>query len=314
MRLWFLGNGPFAASCLTHLTEKLSFVRILTAPPRPAGRGLHLHPTPVDEVARKAGYTPTHSFRLSEEPAIVRSLEVERPDALIVIDFSQFIRCPFLDTPPWGCLNVHPSLLPLYRGAAPVPRALLDGATEMGVTVFRLVREMDAGPLLAQERHTVPPGATSGEMLEILAKRGSQILVEVLQSRQIGVCAEYAQNSLHATYAPKILPGEAFIDWETRASAIWHRVRAFNPAPGAFALLSNGRRLKIWKAFPREGQGVPGSVVGEREGFPLVACASGALELQEVQAEGRSRTDGAAWWRGQPGGESPEVFRRTAHP
>lgn len=312
MRLWFLGNGPFAASCLEHLTKELSFLRILTAPPRPAGRGLHLRPTPVDEAARKAGYTPTHSFRLSAEPAIIQALEDEHPDALVVIDFSQFIRFPFLDTPPWGCLNVHPSLLPLYRGAAPVPRALMDGVTEMGVTVFRLVAEMDGGPICAQERFPVPPGATSGEMLESLAKRGSQMLVDVLQSRQLGVCAEYAQNSLHATYAPKILPGEALIDWETTALALEHRVRALNPAPGAYALLENGRRLKIWKAFSQEGHGAPGSVVGEKNGFPLVACASGALALEEVQAEGRSRTDGAAWWRGQPGGEQAVVFRRTA--
>ncbi len=314
MRLWFLGNGPFAAACFRILAKETPFLRVITAPPRPAGRGLHFRPTPVEDAAREAGYTPTHSFRLSEEPALVQFLATERPDALVVIDFSQFIRSPFLNTPPWGCLNVHPSLLPLYRGAAPVPRAIMDGAEETGVTVFRLVPEMDAGPILAQERHPIPPGATSGEMLESLAKSGSQMLAHVLQSRQLGVCAEYAQDPLHATYAPKVLPGEALIDWEASAWVIWHRVRALNPAPGAYAILKDGRRLKIWKAFPREGEGIPGGLTGERDGCPLVACGTGVLELTEVQAEGRNRTEGSSWWRGQPSGDSLEIFQRTGRP
>lgn len=298
MRLWFLGNGSFAASCFRHLASEISFLRVITAPPRPAGRGLRLRVTPVEEVAQTFGYRPEHSARLAAEPQFLQALNQDAPDALLVVDFSQLIRSPFLDFPSHGCLNIHPSLLPRYRGAAPVPRAILDGMVETGVTVFRLVRDMDAGPILAQDVQSIPSGGTSGELLELLAKRGSQTLLHVLQSMHHGVCAEYAQDSTQATYAAKILPEEARIDWGEDASAVERRIRALNPVPGAFTMLPDGHRLKIWKVEEEMGQGMPGEVLREADGSPVVACGTGAVVLREVQAEGRGRADGAAWWRG----------------
>jgi methionyl-tRNA formyltransferase len=296
-RYWFLGSGLFAATCFSALAAEMRFARVVTAPPRPAGRGLHLRPVPLDEAARQAGYEPEYSEKLSREERFLKVLEEERPDALLVVDFGQLILPPFLDLPRFGCCNIHPSLLPAYRGAAPLQRALLDGVAETGVTVFRLVREMDAGPILAQERYAVAPEDDAVDLLRVLALKGSQMLLRVLQLLQQGHTLEKSQDSRLATIAPKITKEEARVEWAAPAFAVHNRVRALALAPGAFAFLG-GKRVKLWRSRPAEGKGRPGAVLRLGERGPIVACGDGAVELLEVQPEGKPRCGALAWVRG----------------
>ncbi|MCF7936787.1 MAG: methionyl-tRNA formyltransferase, partial [Synergistales bacterium] len=152
MRLWFLGSGHFAAVCFAEMVSTFSFEGVVTAPPRKAGRGLKPRPTPLEGAARRAGYEPWRTARIGEEQGLLAAMEASRPDAVLVVDFGRRIPGRLLELPRYGCLNVHPSLLPRYRGAAPVQRAIMEGPAETGVTVFRLVEAMDAGPVLGRER------------------------------------------------------------------------------------------------------------------------------------------------------------------
>lgn len=296
-KYWFLGSGLFAAACFPVLSAAVPFSRIITAVPQPAGRGLRLRATPLDDAARNAGYEPEHSEKLSVEGQFRAALEKDCPDALLVVDFGQLILPPFLDLPRLGCLNIHPSLLPTYRGAAPIQRALLNGAAETGVSVFRLVREMDAGPILAQERHTISMDDDAQSLLRTLALEGSQIMLRVLQLLQQGHHLGESQDSRLATIAPKIAKEEARVDWTASSLVVHNRIRALSLAPGAFACLG-GKRVKLWKSRPAEGKGYPGAFLRPAEEGPVVACGSGAVELLEVQPEGKPRCQALAWWRG----------------
>jgi len=296
--LWYAGTGSFAALCLETLGNlAATFSKVITLPPRPMGRKLLPQSTPVDEEARKWGYPVHHTENINKDELLLRELVEDPPQAIVVIDFGQMIREPYLSAPLWGCCNVHPSLLPRYRGAAPIQRALLDGVSSTGVTVFRLVEAMDAGPILHQEEMAVSEDATAGDLFTALAKRGGKNLLNVLQLLKKEQCPSRMQRDEDATYAPKITKEELRIDWNSAARSVHNKVRAFHPVPSAYTEFQ-GKRLKIWKTQPSQERGEPGRVIALDEGYPVVACASGSLRLLEVQCEGKGRQDGASWARG----------------
>jgi len=295
--LWFFGAGRFAARCLSVLSREITFDLVVTSPPSVGGRGLKELPSPVEETCGELGITPHRSGKAGTDERLLRALREAPPLAILVVDFGQKIPEPFLSAPAGGCLNIHPSLLPLYRGAAPVQRSLLNGDPVTGVTLFRLVEQMDAGPILFQDEYSPGETETAGAVLDILAEKGSKLFLLGVKCIIEGTCSFKEQNSESATYAPKITNKEAEVSWDTPAVRIVNTVRALSPAPGAF-LLTGGKRLKIWGAKPCSLSGAPGEVLGFDGGFPAVGTSEGAVLLLAVQPEGKRKLDGSEWARG----------------
>jgi methionyl-tRNA formyltransferase len=271
-----------------------AFEKILTGLPTKAGRGLVGRVSRVEEAAQKLGLPVERTGPLSRNGTLAEAFSSDPPDLVFVVDFAQLIREPFLNAPRYGCLNIHPSLLPRWRGAAPVQRALLNGDAATGATVFRLVEELDAGPILRQQEVLIPPSMTSSELFEILALTGSQIAAEGVKSIIEGNCQFSNQNSELATYADKISKAETQVSWDRGHLQIHNAVRAFASSMGAFTFFG-GKRLKLWRTVPADAGGVPGRVLCFIEGDPVVACGDGALRLLEVQAEGKRKVSGADW-------------------
>ena len=298
MKAWFFGSGHFAALCFREIAPLLHFEKVVTLPPSPAGRARTLRPTPLEEQALELGFAPFRSSHPSSEPLLLEELVTDPPDLALVVDFSRFIRDPLLNGPRLGCFNIHPSLLPAYRGAAPIQRVLMDGLDQTGVTLFRLVEKMDAGPILSQKAVPVGLETTAGELAEILAHEGSQIFLKSLEYLCGGYAEYIAQDESLATFAPKIDREEERLAWSEPALKLHNRVRALNPSPGAYCVFSR-KRLKIWKTRPLEGTNPGnGTVTGFAERFPVVGCGNGGLVLLEVQPEGKGPLRGDDWARG----------------
>ncbi|NLL37922.1 MAG: methionyl-tRNA formyltransferase [Fretibacterium sp.] len=303
MRIWFFGSGGFAARCLAFMAPELHFERVVTGFPTRSGRGLKERPLPVEEIALSLGLPLERTGPLSENEPLLRALS-DPPDVIFVVDFAQKIREPFLSAPQNGCLNIHPSLLPKWRGAAPVARSLMNGDSETGVTIFRLVEQMDAGPILLRKSLPLSLENTSGEVMELLSEYGAQIAVygvkSILEGTIKGTNPFQEQDHASATYAPKIEKSEAEVSWNRPALEVHNLIRALSLSPGAFVPW-RGRRLKLWKAHPvSDGSALqtPGQVIGFEERFPVVACTEGALRLEVVQQEGKRALSGAEWARG----------------
>jgi len=312
----FFGSGTFAARCLELLSAWTPPLWIVTAPPKPAGRGGALRPTPVQRFAEASetlrGTPLAASADVSRDEAVLALRGKLPPDFTFVVDFGQIIREPIL---AWqehvGCLNIHPSLLPLYRGAAPVQRALMDGAAETGVTVFKLAAGMDSGPVLLRERFVIEPDDDTGTLLERAAEIGVRAFIEIASRVPAADWRFTPQDDARATGAPKIAKEEERVDWRMPAEAIANRIRALRPAPGAWTTI-RGRRLRLIDAFVlsrSEGRDAePGTLLGSSDGYPLARAGRGVLALTRVQAEGKKTTGAAEWWNGlRPSGEEKFV-------
>ncbi|MFA9459257.1 methionyl-tRNA formyltransferase [Thiohalorhabdus methylotrophus] len=299
MRIAFAGTPEFAVPSLRALLEGPdSVVGVLTQPDRPAGRGRKLRPSPVKEAAQAAGLPvaqPEH-LKGEEERAPLREWA---PDLLVVTAYGLLLPRTVLELPRLGCINVHASLLPAYRGAAPIQRAILDGVAETGVTIMQMEAGLDSGPMLLRRARSMGSRETAGELHDALAALGAEALSEALDGLRAGTLEPRPQDPEHATYAPKITKAEAELDWSRSAAELDRRVRAFNPWPVAFTL-HEGASLRIWRARPvAEGPaGSPGTVGTDAGGRPLVACGEGGLRLEEVQPPGRKRMEAAAALRG----------------
>ena len=301
MRLWFIGSGPFAARCLEGLAaEGLPFERVITALPTRGGRGMKEMPSRVEERALALSLPLERTGPLSGNEALMDALREDAPDAAFVVDFGQRIREPLLSAPRWGCINIHPSLLPRWRGAAPIPRALMEGDMRTGVTVFRLVPEMDAGPVLRQGAVDLEGGVTASELYERLAALGAELAAEGL--RELEAAGEdfsrlFAPQDGEPCCAAKLSKEEFHVSWDWPADRADRTIRALEALGGAF-VMAGGKRLKLWRASPVDASGAPGTVVELRDGTPVMAFASGALLLLEVQAEGKKRSPASEWARG----------------
>ncbi|MDR1740292.1 MAG: methionyl-tRNA formyltransferase [Synergistaceae bacterium] len=299
-RAWFVGSGSFAAMCLARMSAGVRFERVITGLPTAAGRGLGSRPSRVEEECTSNGIPVERTGPISENNALLTALLTDPPDAIFVVDFGQVIREPMLSAPAWGCLNVHPSMLPRLRGAAPVQRALMNGDASTGVTVFRLVEEMDAGPVMLQEELPIPPDATGAEVFASLADRGGELAVRALGALSRGELRAVPQNGAAATYARKLDKAEAHVSWTWSAERIHNTVRAFDFSTGAFVTTGAGKRLKLWRVSPEADENTsanPGTVLCLADD-PIIICGREALRLLEVQAEGKRRMSGAEWARG----------------
>ena len=305
-RIGFLGSPEFAAVSLKKLLETGAIVAgVVTAPDRPKGRSLKSQPTPVSILAQQAGL-PVLTPPDVNVPEVVQTLRSWHVNIIIVVAFGQILKEPLLDLPPLGCINLHPSLLPLYRGAAPIQRALMEGRTQTGVTVARMVRKLDAGDILAQQREVIRPGDTFGLLHHSLADTGAELLVEVLKALASGTHKAVAQDEAEATYALKLKREEEFIRWENPASQIRNLVRALNPAPGAASvLLYNTAReeVKIWSVREDEAvsrKAVAGTILEVGKTGMRVMTGRGSLWIQEIQSASRAKMPIAQWLLGHP--------------
>jgi methionyl-tRNA formyltransferase len=294
VRIWFIGSGAFAAACLAHMSKRLEFEKIVTGFPTKAGRGLKECVSSVERTADDLGLPVERAGSLRGDENLVKAVSGSPPDVIFVVDFGQLIKEPFLSAPRYGCLNIHPSLLPRWRGAAPIQRALMNGDTVTGVTVFRLVEELDAGPILARAELSLLPEITSVELFDILALAGSQVAADGIESLIDGSCQFSDQNSEFATYAAKLTKEESQVSWDQNYLLLHNTVRAFASSTGAFMEVC-GKRVKLWRTFPVDAEGKPGEVLYFMEGDPVVACTGGAVRLQEVQNEGKRKISGADW-------------------
>ena len=294
MRLIFLGSPAFALPSVEALrTAGHDIGLIVTQPGRPAGRGQKATPPPVAAYALQHGLPMWQTSSLKGPEAEERLREVGA-EAMALAAFAALVPTNILELAPRGILNVHPSLLPRWRGAAPIQSALLAGDTETGVSIIRLVKALDAGPILLQHRLPITPEDDYVSLEPRLASLGGELLVRALSETP----SPWPQDDSAATYSRRIERDDARIDWSQPSHVIWNQVRAYRGWPQAFTTL-DGRLLKVLSAWPVSGAGAPGTV-DLRDRTPVVATGSGLLRLDEVQLEGRRPQSGADFARGYP--------------
>jgi methionyl-tRNA formyltransferase len=307
MKLVFAGTPEFAAVSLEALlAARHEVTLVLTQPDRPAGRGLKPQVSPVKRLALEHGlrvYQPT----TLKDPAAIETIRALHPEVMAVAAYGQLLPPAALALPPRGCVNVHASLLPRWRGAAPIHRALLAGDAETGVTIMQMDEGLDTGAMLIRRAIPIAPEDTTGTLHDKLAALGAQLLVEALASNPV----PREQDAAAATYAPRIRKQDAEINWRRPAAEIERQVRAFDPAPGAHTTLDN-EGIKIWRASLAGGAGgVPGMVrEADSEGI-VVACGQDALRISELQRAGGRRLPVSAFLSGHK--LAPGVRFGSAH-
>lgn len=291
---------------------------VISQPDRPAGRARRPRPPAVAAFAREAGLPLHQPERLRGEAALEPLLRAT-PEAIVVAAFGQLLARAVLELAPLGCLNVHPSLLPRWRGASPVQAALLHGDRDTGVTIIRLTEELDAGPILAQARTSIEPDEDAARLEARLADLGARLLVESLEPLAAGELTPRLQNEAEATYCRRIERADAELDWGRPAVELARVVRAFRGSRDAFTFW-DGRLLKVLAAEAVVGPPVDSAVgvvfetfAGGRPRRPAVATGQGALLLREVALEGRAPTTGEAFLRGYPGFIGARLGRTTVH-
>lgn len=292
LRVAFAGTPAFSVPPLTAIRAAgHEIVLVLTQPDRPSGRGMALKPSPVKAAALAAGepvFQPP-TLRTSEAQATLRGA---RPDVLVVVAYGLILPQAVLDIPPRGAINIHASLLPRWRGAAPIHRALLAGDTETGVCIMRMDAGLDTGPVLLTGRTSIDGTDTLGSLHDRLAALGARLIVDALQRIEEGTATAVPQPDAGVTYAHKVEKGEAALDWGRPAIELDRRIRAFDPAPGAVTML-DGVPVKIWRATvestPGAGTDAPGTVLSADRSGVLVACGEGALRVHELQRSGGKR-------------------------
>lgn len=295
MRAAFAGTPEFAAVALRALLDAgFDIPLVLTQPDRPAGRGQKLVASPVKQVAQAQGI-PVHQPERLKDPATHGPLIETAPDVLVVAAYGLILPQAVLDIPRYGCLNIHASLLPRWRGAAPIQRAIEAGDAETGVTIMQMEAGLDTGPMLRSEKCPIGADETAATLHDKLAALGGRLIIRAL--RDLGTLMPQPQPTDGVTYASKIDKAEAAIDWRQPADLIERRLRAFDPFPGCTAQWGD-TMLKLWRAHPAAGEGSPGEILAISAGGITVACGKGALTLVELQKPGGRRLAAADFLAG----------------
>lgn len=300
MRVVFMGTPDIAATCLKKiLTEGFEVVGVYTQPDRPKGRGMKLVASPVKEIALAAGipvFQP-ENFRQEETVEQLRAL---KPDVCAVVAYGRILPQKVLDVPAYGCINIHASLLPKYRGSAPYQWAVLDGLTETGVTAMYLTREMDAGDIIDVSKTPIGENETAGQLLDRLAVLGADLLSKTLtRFAEGGRVPAAAQNEAEVSYAPMLDKTMCPIDWTKTAQQVHNHVRGLHPWPVATMELE-GKTFKVHATKVVEGSGKPGEILGLTKTGLWIACGEGAVEILSLQAEGGKRMAAPDYFRGHP--------------
>lgn len=301
----FFGTAELAVASLTALARPPAgrLVVVVTQPDRPKGRSLRLQPSPVKVRAIELGL-PVWQPERCRAPDFLERLRAAAPDLMVVAAYGQLLPPALLELPPHGCLNVHASLLPKYRGASPIQAALLNGDAETGVTLMRMDAGLDTGPMVAQERTPIAPGEDAAHLHDRLAELGAALLVRSLPAYLEGRLAPQPQPLEGVSYAGKITKEDGRLDWSLPAATLDRRLRAFTPWPGVFTYLPDPGKpvlMKIWRADPVLGvAGRPGEVLRADHDGIVIACGQGALRVTELQREGGRRLTAAEFLKGHP--------------
>lgn len=296
MRLVFMGTPAFAVPSLNALIEAgYPPVAVVTGPDRPRGRGQKMTPTPVKKAAQAAGIESILQPESVKAPAFADEVAALDPDVIVVVAFKILPPAVFTQAKQ-GAFNLHGSLLPKYRGAAPINRAVMDGATETGVTTFFLQEKVDTGDIILQKRMPIGPNETAGEVHDRMMHLGAEAVVETVQQIDTGTVTTRPQDDAAATPAPKIHTEECEIPWDMPAADVHNHIRGLSPYPGAWTM-HEGTRLKVYRSRRAEGTGAPGTVLAADERL-VIACGKDAVEVVTIQQPGRQRLDVAAFLNG----------------
>jgi methionyl-tRNA formyltransferase len=295
LRLIFMGTPDFAVPALIEIAargHKIAAVYARAA--KPAGRGMDVQPSPVERAARRLGLevrTPS-TLKSAEAATAFRALNA---DAAVVVAYGLILPKPILDVPPLGCFNIHASLLPRWRGAAPINRAIMAGDAESGVTIMKMNEGLDTGDIAMAERLAIGADMTAGELHDALSRRGADLLLRALAALERGALTLTPQPAGGVTYAAKISKDETRIAWDKPWQAVHDHIRGLSPFPGAWFELSDGTRVKVLRTTRGEGSGAAGTVLDDRL---TVACGEGAVRLIQVQRAGRQPMSAEEFLRG----------------
>lgn len=296
MKLIFAGTPEFAAQALAAIIDAGHEVAlVLTQPDRPAGRGMALQPSPVKKLALAHGIEVFQPLTLKDVEAQAKVAGVEA-EVMVVAAYGLILPQSVLDMPRFGCLNIHGSLLPRWRGAAPIQRALLAGDQETGVCIMQMEAGLDTGPVLLRSAFPIEASDTTASLHDRLAALGARLVLEALGSLPLAAEVQLLEG---VTYAHKIEKAEALIDWQRSATELDRHIRAFNPFPGAQALFK-GQSIKLWQAVPVAGSGKIGQILAVDRKQIVVACGDGALAIQELQKAGGKRLPVQQFLAGNP--------------
>lgn len=299
MKVVFMGTPDIAATCLKQiLADGFQVVAVYTQPDRPKGRGMKMVYSPVKEVALAEGIPVYQPENFRDEEA-VQTLAALQPDAIAVVAYGRILPQKVLDIPKLGCVNIHASLLPQYRGSAPYQWAVLDGLKETGVTAQHMAAKMDAGDIIDVAKTPIGENETAGELLDRLAVLGAELLSRTLTKFQNGTAVGTPQDESRVSFAPMLDKSMCPIDWSKPAQKVHDHVRGLHPWPVATAQLA-GTNFKIHATRVVEGAGAPGQILALTKTGLVVACGEGAIEISQLQAEGGKRMAAPDYFRGHP--------------
>jgi len=298
MRIVFMGTPDFAVPTLESLIKGgHEVIAAVTQPDKPKGRGKAVLMTPVKEKALEYNI-PVYQPVKARDPEFIALLQEMNPDVIVVVAFGQILPKAILDIPKYGCVNVHASLLPKYRGAAPIQWAVIDGEEVSGVTTMQMDEGLDTGDMLEKVEYVLDPKETGGSLFDKLSTMGGELILSTLEKLENGTITRTPQGDAVTSYAKMLQKSMGKIDWSMEAAKIERLIRGLNPWPSAYTSLK-GKTVKIWAAEVEEGQptGNPGRVTVTKDQL-LVECGEGFLSITELQLEGKKRMDTAAFLRG----------------
>jgi methionyl-tRNA formyltransferase len=304
LQIVFMGTAELSCASLEILARdsRFSVAAVVTQPDKPKGRDLKLQPSPVKMLAETLRLPVLQPAKARDEKFISELREL-KPDLIVVVAYGQILPQVILDLPKFGCLNVHTSLLPKFRGAAPIQWAIATGETETGVTVMKMDAGLDTGPIVSQRRTPILPEDDSAMLHDRLARLGAELLAHTIPGFVAGTIQPSPQPAAGVSHAPKIKKEDGRIDWSQPAGTIWNRLRAFTPWPGAFTFLAGEPKqqlLKIWKAEVVEKSGAAGAVLSADKNGIVVVCGKNALRILELQREGGKRLTAEQFLAGHP--------------
>jgi methionyl-tRNA formyltransferase len=304
LRIIFMGTAELSCASLEKIASDKNFsvVAVVTQPDKPKGRELKLTPSPVKILAGQLNLPVLQPLKARDEKFIAELREL-KPDLMVVVAYGQILPQAILDLPLHGCLNVHTSLLPKYRGAAPIQWAIANGEAETGVTIMKMDAGLDTGPILSTCRTPILPADDSQILHDRLAQLGAKLLVETIPDFVAGKISPRPQPAEGYTYAAKIKKEDGRIDWSQAAVQIWNRIRAFTPWPGAFTFLETEPKpqlLKIWRVEVVERSGKAGEILSADKAGMVVACGQDSLRILELQREGGRRLSAEPFLSGFP--------------
>jgi len=304
LQIVFMGTAELSCASLEILARdsRFSVAAVITQPDKPKGRDLNLQPSPVKMLAEKLKLPVLQPAKARDEK-FISELRESKPDLVVVVAYGQILPQVILDLPKFGCLNVHTSLLPKFRGAAPIQWAIATGETETGVTIMKMDAGLDTGPVVSQRRTPILPADDSATLHDRLARLGAELLAQTIPDFVAGKIQPSPQPAVGVSHAPKIKKEDGRIDWNQPAGTIWNRLRAFTPWPGAFTFLTGEPKphlLKIWKAEVVEKSGQAGAVLSADKNGILIACGLNALRILELQREGGKRLTAEQFLAGHP--------------